>query len=68
MTQSTATLLAYLITSPGLANHLRILFDLALFESGDALIGADEKEALQSVRHLADLLDVSDPDELRELL
>lgn len=49
-------LLTHLLTTPQLADNLKTLHDLALYESGDALLGVEEKEALHNVRELADRL------------
>lgn len=58
--QTTATgarlLMQHLLTAPSLSDDLQTLHDLALYESGDALLGAEEKEALFNVKQLAALL------------
>lgn len=49
-------LLNHLITTPELAEQLDTLHNLALYDSGDALLGPEEKEALLNVARLAQLL------------
>lgn len=45
-------LILHLLGSPDLSRHLQTLHDLALYESGEALLGPEEKEALQEVNEL----------------
>jgi hypothetical protein len=64
-------LLQHLLTTPNLANELETLHDLALYESGDALLGAEEKEALMNTKQLAQRiaeLKEEDFEFLREIL
>lgn len=54
-----------------LAESLKILHDLALYESGDALLSLHEKQALHEVMELARRLEQltdDDKDHLRSLL
>lgn len=48
------TLITHLLTSPNLAEQLNIVHDLALYDSGDALLGEIEKDALFSIKQLAE--------------
>ena len=41
------------LTNPNLPEQLACLHDLALYDSGDALLGPEEKQALFSIRQLA---------------
>lgn len=59
------TLLLHLVSTPGIAQQLFSLHDLALYESGDALLGPEEKEALRDVRELAVRIDDL-PEHVRE--
>ena len=68
MTQHLTSLLAHLAMNPALADDLLTLHNLALYDSGEALLGAEEKSSLQSVQQLSALLRLVDPDELRNLL
>lgn len=61
-------LIAHLASNPLLPAQLRMLHSLALYDSGDAVLGREEKEALQAVQQLADLLDQVPDETLRNLL
>lgn len=53
LTPEAHQLLLHLVTCPDLADNLQTLHTLALYESGDALLGREEKEALLNIRELA---------------
>lgn len=50
------TLLNHVLTTPQLPEQLDLLHSLALYDSGDYLLGPEEKEALLNIAQLAKLL------------
>jgi len=51
-TQAKALLL-HLLGNPEMPEQLQTLHNLALYESGDAMLGPEEKSALQNAKELA---------------
>lgn len=56
------------LANPTLSTHLRQLHDLALYDSGDALLGDEEKDSLLAAKSLADLLDTIPRKDILDLL
>jgi hypothetical protein len=61
-------LLAHILCTPTIPMMLKSVHDLALYESGEASIGADEKESLQNTAHLADLIEAIPKEGLHRLI
>jgi hypothetical protein len=57
LTSTAKTLLTHLVTTPDFPTQLKTLHNLALYESGDALLGTDEKQALFNCISLAEKLE-----------
>lgn len=62
------TLMMHLINTPELPEHLSRIHDIALYESGEFEIRAEEKESLHETKHLINLLKNCPIDELRTVL
>lgn len=62
------TLMMHLINTPQLPEHLSRIHDIAFYESGDFVIGADEKESFRETMRLINLLEDCPIDELRTVL
>jgi hypothetical protein len=63
------TLLTHILANwATLPHQLKRLHDLALYDSGDALLDSDDKEALHNVRELAERMETLDEKDYRILL